>query len=146
LSTTQKAWATSIHMLRKFWPKCAWRQFLGLCLSSQGPCSRKLEISRKDLDKPLLSASPHLKNLNCFYPMFKKHGTSPKRLRQFHSLSKKPKHGPKPMPRSLNCLHMLRKSNALRSKRVILCPKAFAKWEAFISPRGKEPQPLNSKM
>jgi hypothetical protein len=37
---------------------------------------------------------------------------------------------------------MLRKSNASRNKRVILCPKAFAKWEA----RGKKPQPLNSKM
>jgi len=43
-----------------------------------------------------------------------------------------PSMGPSPCPRSLNRLHMLRKSNAPRSKMVILCPKAFAKWEAFM--------------
>jgi hypothetical protein len=57
------------------------------------PMFKKLEISPKDLNKPLLnyrSSSPHLRSLNCLDPMFKKHGTAPKRLRQVHFLFKKP--------------------------------------------------------
>jgi hypothetical protein len=39
---------------------------------------------------------------------------------------------------------MLRKPNAPKNKRVMLCPKAFTKWEAYTWLRGKEP--LDSKM
>jgi len=79
---------------------------------------------QKDLDKSILyprNPSPCQGGRNHLDPMSKK-------TRPHHKDLNKPIPNPKnpsPCPRGLNHLHMLRKPNAQRSKRVMLCPKVF---------------------
>jgi len=86
-------------------------------------------LHKKNLDKSIsCSRSPCQGGRNHLDPMSKK--TRP-HYKNLNKLILSPRN-PGPYPGSLNHLHMLRKSNGPRNKRVMLCPKAFAKWEAYM--------------
>jgi len=88
-------------------------------------------LHQKDLNKSIsCSRSPCQGGRNHLDPMSKEPRPHHKNLNKPIPSPRNP--GPCPCPRSLNHLNMLRKSNGPRSKRVMLCPKTFAKWEAYM--------------
>jgi len=86
---------------------------------------------QKDSDKFISyprSLSPCQGRRNHLHLMSKKTRPCHKNLHNFISSPI----NPSPCLRGLNQLHMLRKSNASINKRVMLCPKVFAGWEAYM--------------